>query len=232
MNNDDPYSVIQSFRNRLVTYSLPLTGAAKYFEDWWPTLSSSQYKMVLVYIAIPVIIWATVVYLVFPILLGRPWFRRRVLGSQYIEGYWFEWNVEQRENQERDADGRLSVIFIRPNQNKEYFVISGDHHDGRGVMDKHFSCFPYRFIWPKLEYVYSTRQTSESGDVEGNGEFDFRGAPPDRFAGSYAYGRVAGSAVVSGRRLTPEEVKKFESADLRGSLIRKVIAEYSTEGDP
>ncbi len=225
MNDDDPYSRIRSLRMFLIVSSLMLTyGAVRYFQDRLPSVREeiNEYLIVFVYISIPLVVWAIAVFLVLPPLLGKSWFRRWLLGSRYIEGYWFEWNHEQN-------GGRLSVILIQPNSSKEYFAISGSRYDDRGVKEKEFSCFPYRFSWPDLKYVYTTRQTSESsGDVEGNGEFTFEAVDdaPQEFGGSYAHGRVAGSAVVSGRKLTPKEVIEYRRLDLRGSLIKEAIAEF------
>jgi hypothetical protein len=226
MNADDPYSTFQSLRNVLVVSSLMLTfGAVRYLKDRLPSSREEmiEYLIVFVYVAIPLIVWTIVVYLVLPSLLGKSWFRRWRLGNRYVEGYWFEWN------QEPNGSGRLSVITIQPSKSKEYFVISGEHHDEKGVMDKQFRCFPYDFSWPELKYVYTVRQTSESSkDVEGNGEFVFRAVDgaPQEFGGSYAYGRVAGYAVVKGRKLTPKEVTEYRRADLRDKLIKKVIVEF------
>jgi hypothetical protein len=204
----------------------------RYFKDRFPSVREeiTEYLLVFVYISIPVVVWAIVVFLVLPSLLGRSWFRRWLLGGRYIEGYWFEWNQDQEQN----GSGRLSVMTIQPNKGKEYFVISGEHHDEKGRMDKPFRCFPYSFSWPELKYVYTARQTSKfSEDVEGNGEFVFRAVDgaPQEFGGSYAYGRVGGSAVVRGRRLTPKEVAAYRRADLRDSLLRTVITNMA-EGRP
>ncbi len=226
MNNDDPYSIIRSLRTFLIVSSLMLTyGAMRYFKDRFPNVREeiTEYLIVFVYLSIPLIVWAIVVFLVLPFLLERPWFRRWLLGSGYIEGYWCEWNREP------NGSGRLSIITIQPNKSKEYFSISGEHHDENGAMDKPFRCFPYSFSWPELKYVYTARQTSKSSeDVEGNGEFVFMAVDgaPQEFGGSYAYGRVGGSAVVRGRRLTPKEVTEYRRADLRDNLIKRVIKEF------
>ena|SRR5258708_21370964 len=225
MNDDDPYSRFQSLRTVLMVSSLMLTfGVVRYFKDRFPSSREEliEYAIVFVYVSIPCIIWAIVVYLVLPSLLGMSWFRRQVLRRRYIEGYWFEWN------QQSDGSGRLSVMTIQPSKSEEYFVISGEHHDEKGAMDKQFRCFPYSFSWPELKYVYTARQTSQSSDVEGSGEFVFKAVDgaPQEFGGSYAHGRVAGYAVVRGRRLRSKEVAEYRRADLRDNLIRTVAAEF------
>jgi len=225
MNDDDPYSIIRSLRTFLIVSSLMLTyGAMRYFKDRFPSGREeiTEYLIVFVYVAIPLVVWAIIVFLVLPSLLGRSWFRRWLLGGCYIEGHWFEWNQQQ------NGSGHLSVVTIQPNKSKEYFVISGEHHDEKGIMDKPFRCFPYSFSWPELKYVYTARQTSKSSDVEGNGEFTFIAVDgaPQGFGGSYAYGLVGGSAVVRGRRLTSKEVAEYRRVDLRDNLIRSVITAY------
>jgi hypothetical protein len=235
MNDGDPYTAIQRLRTFCVVSSLTLTsGVLRYFNNRWPTPSSDkeviEYLIIFAHLAVPFVIWATAVYLVFPVLLGRSWFRRWVLGNHYIEGYWFEWNVEHGIEKRRHSLGRLSVIIIQPNKDKEYLVISGQHFDEKGLPDKTFRCFPYMFDWPDIRYVYAARQTSPfaSEDVEGSGEFRFHGSegPPQEFDGSYAYGGVEGAVIVMGRRLTEREVQEYRRADTRGNLIERVVAEY------
>lgn len=227
---NDPYSRFRSLRTFLVISGLTFTfGGTQYFHDQLPARREElvEFLVMIVYALVPFLVWAFVVYVVLPLVLEKAFFRRFVLGRRYIEGTWFQWANEPA------AKKGLSILEIQPNHDSfvvmgTHYVVGEDHLDDIG---KPVTMEPIKFEWPTLLYYYSTTpivRKGESDDSEGVGRMLFppHGEATKRFAGTYSYAGLRGTAVVEGRRATAEEIKDLQQSDRRPALMRKLVLEF------
>jgi hypothetical protein len=229
VNQKDPYLRFQSLRTFLAVSGLTITSPiAKNFLDRVPNSKEAmmEWLIIFMYFAIPVSIWAVIVYALLPFAMEAPWFRRRILGRRYIEGTWVE--------KINESDGTVGITIIEIQPNGEYFTITGSRYDECGTLDVSFKTQIINFEWPdELKYSYSNDEISR--DSQGIGTFRFvididenreRPSVPNRFHGGYKYAGKKGDAKVEGWKLKPSEVTALNQDRTKRELLEKYIAEF------
>jgi hypothetical protein len=226
----NPYSRFRKRQSILTNSEMTIAFALlKFFQDRVPKsgLALIEYLILIMYALIPILIWAFTVYVLVPMMVEKPFFRRRILRKYYAEGTWIQ------EADEPEGKRGLSIIHIDPHG--QSFLTSGYHfsigHYREGEIGKSFDIECYRFEWPKLYYVYGTDPVDErrdSPDKAGQGFFEFRAPDGDmatEFTGRYFYAGKRGVTEVRGRRPTQAELNELQL----GSLIPKLMNQKQVE---
>ncbi len=229
MRSGDPYSRFESLQTFLYVSGMTFTFAGGgYFRDQLPKATPVflEFSILVIYFLIPIAIWATVVYIVLPMIKEERFFRRFILGRRYVEGIWIQWAENPR---------GLSIIEIQPNA--ESFSVTGCHYvvsGGQCKLEdaKNFTIEPTGFSWPILRYKYYTRPVTRPGETpesEGLGEYTFSSNPsdgrtPDRFSGTFVYGGISGTVTVDGRKANTQEAQDLRQSNKR-DIILKLVAE-------